>query len=58
MTAPELDELIHRARRAELTRPEQVLLSIELSNYREMALRLERSVHNLVKRIEAIDGQD
>lgn len=56
MTAPELDELIHRAQHAELTRPEQVLLAIELSNYREMALRIERSIHNLVKRIEAIDG--
>lgn len=55
MTAPELDELIHRARRAELTRPEQVLLAIELSNYREMALRMERAIHDLVKKIEAID---
>jgi len=55
MTAPELDDLIHRARRGELARPEQVLLSIELSNYREMALRMERAIHELVKKIEAID---
>lgn len=52
MNSTELDALIAKAQRGELNKYEQNCLAYELTVYREMALRLERCVHELVKEAE------
>lgn len=52
MTRPELDTLIQRGKDGTLSAAQQALLAREMEIYRDMALRLERAVHDLVKSIE------
>jgi len=52
MTRPELDALIQHGKDGTLSAAQQALLAREMEIYRDMALRLERAVHDLVKSIE------
>lgn len=52
MTARELEKQIELADEGLLTTPQMVALIRELAVYRQMALRLERAVHDLVKEAE------
>jgi len=57
MTWNELDALINKATtNSELTAEEQFNLGWELSIYRSMALRLERTLHKMIKETETIDN--
>ncbi len=63
MTAPELDNLIletmrRKARHQDTPWDVAAQLVEELDNYRKMALRLERCVHELVKAVEQLESED
>ena len=47
-------ELIHRARRGKISREEIAILAELAWNYRNMAERTERAIHELVKGMEHI----
>ena len=52
MTANEIDQMLTRFDRDALEPNEMVVLIRELAVYRQMALRLEKAVHELVKENE------
>jgi len=52
MTAPELDRLTILGRAGKLTPVEQGQLADAFDEYRNHALRLERSLHGIIKNIE------
>ncbi len=63
MTAPELDNLILETKTrvaCRQTTPWDIAAQLvdELDNYRKMALRLERCVHELVKAVEQLEAED
>lgn len=58
MSGPELDALIAKGQCGELNKYEQNCLSYEFTVYRDMAHRLERAVHAMIKEAEgANDGR-
>jgi len=52
MTAPEIDRLLTKARSGQLTQLEQVKLAELADEYRNHSLRLERWVHDSIKKLE------
>jgi hypothetical protein len=57
MTPDELDALIQKAEKGEMNPYEQNCIAFELITYRAMAIRLEKSLHHLIKEIEDFDDQ-
>jgi len=57
MTPDELDALILKAEKGEMNKYEQNCIAFELITYRAMAIRLEKSLHHLIKEIEDFDDQ-
>ncbi len=55
MTAHEIDRMIEDADNGTLEKREMMMLIRELAVYRQMALRLEKAVHDLVKESEKIE---
>jgi hypothetical protein len=55
MTGPELDRLTILGRAGKLTPEEQCQLADAFDEYRGHALRLERAVHDAVKKLEQVD---
>lgn len=58
MTTRELDTLIAFGMAGNLSKQEQKQLATELQIYRDMAHRLERCVHDLIKEAEAVQKPD
>ena len=52
MNSDQLDRMILKASRGDLTTQEQMDFASEFTIYRAMALRMERSIHDIMKKLE------
>jgi hypothetical protein len=57
MTPNELNALIQKAEKGGMNPYEQNCIAFELVTYRAMAIRLEKSLHHLIKEIEDFEDQ-